>query len=64
MRFEMRWLTTVGVDGPETILQYRYETEVTDYGTQNPRTGGFIKKMSMTEWQTVPHVHEVCNADL
>ena len=64
MKFEMRWLTTVGVDGPETILQYRYETEVTDYGIQNPRTGGFIKKMSLTEWQTVPHVDEVWNADI
>ena len=64
MRFEMRWLTTVGIDGPETVLQYRYETEVTDYGTQNPRTGGFLKRAGFTEWVTVPKVDEVWNADL
>jgi len=30
MRFEMRWLVTPGWDGPEKILQYRYEREITD----------------------------------
>jgi hypothetical protein len=64
MRFEMRWLTTVGIDGPETILQYRYETEITDYASQNPRTGGFLRKAGFTEWHTVPTVDEVWNADI
>ncbi len=64
MRFEMRWLTTAGWDGPVKILQYRYQTEVTDYGTQNPKTGGFLKHAGYTEWCTVPEVDEVWNADL
>ena len=64
MRFEMRWLTTVGIDGPETILQYRYETEITDYASQNPKTGGFLRTTTWTEWHTVPHVDEVWNADI
>ena len=60
----MRWLTTAGWDGPETLLQYRYETEITDYASQNPRTGGFLKRTGFTEWHTVPTVDEVWNADL
>ena len=64
MRFEMRWLITAGWDGPEKILQYRYETEITDYGTQNPRTVGFLKRTGFTEWQTVPEIDEVWNADI
>jgi len=64
MRFEMRWLITAGWDGPVKILQYRYETEITDYSTQNPRTGGFLKRAGYTEWQIVPEVDEVWNADL
>ena len=64
MRFEMRWLITAGWDGPVKILQYRYETEITDYGTQNPRTGGFLKRAGYTEWQIVPEVDEVWNADI
>lgn len=64
MKFEMRWLTTAGWDGPETLLQYRYETEITDYASQNPRTGGFLKRTGFTEWHTVPTVDEVWNADI
>ena len=64
MRFEMRWLITAGWDGPVKILQYRYETEITDYITQNPRTGGFLKRAGFTEWVTVPSVDEVWNADI
>lgn len=57
MRFEMRWLTT----GTEKVLQYRYQTEVTDYSAHNPTTGGFLKTQGWTEWQTV---NEVINADI
>ena len=57
MRFEMRWLNT----GTEKILQYRYQTEVTDYSAHNPTTGGFLKTQGWTEWQTV---NEVINADI
>lgn len=64
MRFEMRWLITAGWDGPEKILQYRYQTEVTDYGAHNPTTGGFLKTLGWTEWVTVPTIDEVWNADI
>ena len=59
MKFEMRWLVTPGWDGPEKILQYRYEREVTDYSIENPRTGSFVKRNELTEWITVPTVDEV-----
>ena len=64
MKFEMRWLVTPGWDGPEKILQYRYEREITDYSLQNPRTGSFVTRTELTEWITVPTVDEVWNADI
>ena len=59
MKFEMRWLVTPGWDGPEKILQYRYEREVTDYSIENPRPGSFVKRNELTDWITVPTVDEV-----
>jgi len=64
MKFEMRWLVTPGWDGPEKILQYRYEREITDYSLQNPRTGSFVVRTELTEWITVPTVDEAWNADI
>ena len=57
MRFEMRWLTT----NTEKVLQYRYETEITDYSAHHPSTGGFLRRQGWTEWVTV---NEVINADI
>ena len=59
MKFEMRWLTIAGYDGPEKILQYRLEREITDYSIENPRTGSFAKRNVLTDWITVPTVDEV-----
>ena len=59
MKFEMRWFVTLGWDGPEKILQYRHEREVTDYSLENPRTGSFVKRNELTDWITVPTVDEV-----
>jgi hypothetical protein len=65
MRFEMRWLVTPNWDeGPEKILQYRYEREITDYSLQNPTTGSFITRKELTEWIDVPTVDEAWNADI
>ena len=64
MKFEMRWLVTPGWDGPEKILQYRYEREITDYSLQNPRTGSFIKRNELSDWIDVPTVDEAWNADI
>jgi hypothetical protein len=64
MRFEMRWLVTADWDGPEKILQYRYEREITDYSTTNPRTGSFLIRKELSEWINVETVDEVWNADI
>lgn len=58
MKFEMRWFVTPGWAGPEKILQYRYEREITDYSIENPRTGSFVKRNELTDWITVPIVDE------
>lgn len=54
MKFEMRWFVVEGYDGPEKLLQYRYEREITDYSIENPRTGSFVKKKELTDWIDVP----------
>ena len=54
MKFEMRWLVVEGYDGPEKILQYRLDREITDYSIQNPRTGSFAIRKVLTDWITVP----------
>ena len=54
MKFEMRWIVVEGYDGPEKILQYRLEREITDYSIQNPRTGSFAKRNKLTDCVTVP----------
>ena len=54
MKFEMRWLVIEAPSGPEKILQYRYEREITDYSIENPRTGSFVKRNELTDWITVP----------
>jgi hypothetical protein len=65
MKFEMRWLVTPNwEEGPEKILQYRYEREITDYSLQNPKTGSFVTRKELSEWITVPSVDEVWNADI
>lgn len=65
MKFEMRWLVTPNwEEGPEKILQYRYEREITDYSITNPRTGSFLIRKELTEWITVPCIDEVWNADI
>ena len=56
--FELRYLVRNGWDGPEQVLQYRTQHEVTDYSGTDPRTGGFIRKIEWTEWKYVPTVDE------
>jgi len=55
--FELRYLVRSGWDGPEKVLQYRTQIEVSDYSgtTQN---GSFTKKREYTEWRDVPEVDE------
>lgn len=56
--FELRYLVRPGWDGPEKVLQYRAQIEVSDYSVKNPRTGGFTNKLEWTEWRDVPIVDE------
>ena len=55
--YELRYLVRNGWDGPEQVLQYRTQSEVTDYSTTT-LNGSFTKKREWTEWQDVPIVNE------
>ena len=55
--YELRYLVRNGWDGPEKVLQYRTQSEVTDYSTTTEK-GSFTKKREWTEWQDVPTVNE------
>jgi len=53
--YELRYLVRNGWDGPEQVLQYRTQLEVTDYSTTSIQ-GSFTKKREWTDWQDVPTV--------
>ena len=55
--YELRYLVRKGWDGPEKVLQYRTQSEVTDYSTTTDK-GGFTKKREWTAWQDVPTVKD------
>ena len=55
--YELRYLVRIGWDGPEKVLQYRTQLEVTDYSTTTIQ-GSFTKKREYTEWQDVQTVNE------
>jgi len=55
--YELRYLVRNGLDGPEKVLQYRTQLEVTDYSTTTIQ-GSFTKKREYTEWQDVQTVNE------
>ena len=55
--YELRYLVRTSWDGPEKVLQYRTQFEVTDYSTTTIQ-GSFTKKREWTEWQDVQTVNE------
>ena len=55
--YELRYFVRNGLDGPEKVLQYRTQSEVTDYSTTTIN-GSFTKKREWTEWQDVQTVNE------
>jgi len=55
--YELRYLVRKGLDGPEKVLQYRTQIEVTDYSITTLK-GSFINKKEWTDWQDVPTVNE------
>ena len=56
--YELRYLVRNGWDGPEEVLQYRTQLEVTDYSVKTTETGSFIKNRKWTDWQDVPTINE------
>ena len=55
--YELRYLVRTSWDGPEKVLQYRIQFEVTDYSTTTIQ-GSFTKKREWTEWQDVPTIED------
>ena len=55
--FELRYLVRNGWDGPERVLQYRTQIEVSDYSTTTVE-GSFTKNKQWTNWQDVPIVKD------
>lgn len=55
--FELRYFVRPGWDGPEKVLQYRAQIEVSDYGAKS-NIGTFITKKEWTEWHDVPTVED------
>lgn len=51
--FELRYFVRPGWDGPEKVLQYRTQIEVSDYSTAK-----HLKKLEWTEWRDVPTVED------
>jgi hypothetical protein len=55
--YELRYLVRNGLNGPEKVLQYRTQFEVTDYNSQNIN-GQYILIKKWAEWQDVPTVED------
>jgi len=55
--YELRYLVLNGHSENEKVLQYRTQSEVTDYSTTTLK-GSFTTKKEWTEWQDVPTVNE------
>jgi hypothetical protein len=55
--YELRYLVRSGWDGPEKVLQYRTQVEVTDYSSKTD-DGRYLSVKKWTEWEYVPTVDE------
>ncbi len=55
--YELRYLVRNSLDGPEKVLQYRTQLEVTDYSITT-LNGSFTKKREWTDWQDVPTIED------
>ena len=56
-KFELRWYVRPGWDGPEKVLQYRYQFKRTDYSSVNPLTNEYHKERVWSEWVDVTEVN-------
>jgi len=55
--YELRYLVRTSWDGPEKVLQYRTQFEVTDYSSQTVN-GQYVLIKKWAEWQDVPTVED------
>lgn len=54
---EVRWFVRPGWDGPEKVLQYRQQQDVTNYSTV--RTNGeYLRETKWSDWKDVPTVED------
>ena len=55
--YELRYFVRTSWDGPEKVLQYRTQIEVSDYSTKTD-DGRYVSVKKWTEWQDVPTVKD------
>ena len=55
--YELRYFVRPGWDGPEQVLQYRTQIEVTDYSSPN-ENAQYMSVKKWNEWQDVPIVED------
>lgn len=56
--YELRYFVRSGWDGPEKVLQYRTQIEVTEYSTKTDE-GKYISIKKWTDWRDVPTVKDI-----
>ena len=54
---ELRYLVRNSWDGPEKVLQYRTQIEITDYSIKTD-DGRYVSVKKCTEWKDVPVVKD------
>ena len=59
---EMRYVVRPGWDGPEKVLQYRQQVNITDYSIKNSN-GTYISNTVWTNWEDVPVVEMIRDID-
>jgi hypothetical protein len=56
--YELRYLVRSSWDGPEKVLQYRQQINITDYSIKNT-DGTYMSNTVWTSWEDVPIVEMV-----
>jgi hypothetical protein len=56
--YELRYFVRSGWDGPEKVLQYRTQLEVTDYSSKTD-DGRYLSVKKWTDWLDVPTVKDI-----
>ena len=56
--YELRYLVRNGWDGPEKVLQYRTQIEVSEYSSKTD-DGRYLLLKKWTDWLDVPTVKDI-----